>query len=99
MASVTASRRPPRILAIGGGGLGEVNAVLDRQAIEMSEREEPRVCLLPCTGPGASAQIARFYDVFGERAQPSHLPLDRAADTPDLIRRHLLAQDVVYAGG
>ena len=97
-AAATATRRPPRILAIGGG-LSEATAVLDRHAVEMSERDDPRICLLPCSGPGASEQIARFYDVFGGRAQPSHLPLDRATDSPDLIRRHLLAQDVVYAGG
>jgi dipeptidase E len=95
----TTPRRPPRILAIGGGGLSDATAVLDRHAIEMSERHDPRVCLLPSYGPDASEQIARFYDVFGGTSQPSHLPLDRAADPPDLIRRHLLAQDVVYVGG
>ena len=92
------ARRPPRILAIGGGGLGDAT-VIDRHAIELSERDDPRVCLLPAAGPGASEQIARFYDVFGGRAQPSHLALDRASNPPDLIRRHLLAQDVIYAGG
>src|SRR4051812_17289751 len=95
----TTGRRPPRILAIGGGGLTQDSARLDSHVLDLSERDEPRVCLLPTAGPGASAQIARFYDVFGGRAQPSHLPLDRACDPPDLIRRHLLAQDVVYAGG
>src|SRR4051794_16587902 len=95
----TTGRRPPRILAIGGGGLTEDSARLDSHVLDLSERDEPRVCLLPPAGPGASAQIARFYDVFGSRAQPSHLPLDRACDPPNLIRRHLLAQDVIYAGG
>jgi peptidase E len=95
----TAARRPPRILAIGGGGLSEGAAAIDRHAIELSERHEPRVCLLPSTGPAASEQIARFYDVFGARAQPSHVTLDRASNPPDLIRRHLLAQDVIYAAG
>jgi len=100
MAATTAtSRRPPRILAIGGGGLTTQAAELDRHVIALSERDDPRVCLLPAAGPGASDQIARFYDVFGGRAQPSHLPLDRASDPPDLIRRHLLAQDAIYAGG
>jgi dipeptidase E len=98
-AAITTGRRPPRILAIGGGGLTEASAELDSYVAELSERDEPRVCLLPTAGPDASAQIARFYDVFGGRAQPSHLSLDRASDPPDLIRRHLLAQDVVYAGG
>ena len=92
------SKRPPRILAIGGGGLGDATAI-DRHVIDMSERDTPRVCLLPAPGPAAREQVARFYDVFGGRAEPSHLPLDRASNPPDLIRRHLLAQDVVYAGG
>ena len=97
-ARATTARRPPRILAIGGAGLSDATAPLDRHAIEMSERDDPRVCLLPTPGPGATEQIARFYDVFGGRAQPSHLPLD-VATSPDLLRRHLLAQDVIYAGG
>ena len=95
----TTSRRPPRILAIGGGGLTDASGELDRYVAQLTERDEPRVCLLPTAGDEASAQIARFYDVFGARAQPSHLPLDRASDPPDLIRRHLLAQDAIYAGG
>ena len=98
-ATTITGRRPPRILAIGGGGLTEASSELDSYVVELSERADPRVCLLPTAGPDASAQIARFYDVFGGRAQPSHLSLDRASDPPDLIRRHLLAQDVVYAGG
>lgn len=98
-ATTTTARRPPRILAIGGGGLTESSAILDRHLLDLSEHDDPRVCLLPTVGPGATEQIARFYDVFGGRAQPSHLPLDRAAESPDLIRRHLLTQDVVYAGG
>jgi dipeptidase E len=93
------TRRPPRILAIGGGGLSERAAALDDYALELSERDQPRVCLLPSAGPAAGEQIARFYDVFGGRAHPSHLSLDRATTPPDLIRRHLLAQDVVYVGG
>jgi dipeptidase E len=100
MASATSTgRRPPRILAIGGGGLTEASGVLDSHLAELTERDDPRVCLLPTSEPGATAQIARFYDVFGGRAQPSHLSLDRASEPPDLIRRHLLAQDAVYAGG
>jgi dipeptidase E len=97
--STHTGRRPPRILAIGGGGLTHQAAQIDRHLVDLSERDDPRVCLLPAAGPDPAAQIARFYDVFGGRAEPSHLPLDRASDPPDLIRRHLLAQDVVYAGG
>jgi dipeptidase E len=98
-ASMATGRRPPRILAIGGGGLTDASGELDSYVAEMTERDEPRVCLLPTAGGDTSAQIARFYDVFGARAQPSHLSLDRASDPPDLIRRHLLAQDAIYAGG
>jgi peptidase E len=95
----TTTHRPPRILAIGGGGLSGAAAAVDGYALELSERDEPRVCLLPTPGPDASAQIARFYETFWYRARPSHLSLDSASNPPDLIRRHLLAQDVIYAGG
>ena len=98
-AQTTTGRRPPRILAIGGGGLTEASGELDSYVVDLSERDDPRICLLPSAGDDASAQVARFYDVFGGRAEPSHLTLDRASDPPDLIRRHLLAQDAVYAGG
>jgi peptidase E len=98
MATQTTTR-PRRVLAIGGGGLEPAGTELDQHLIELTEREDPRICLLPTGGPGGADQIARFYDVFGGRAEPSHLTLAQVAESPDLLRKHLLAQDAVYVGG
>jgi peptidase E len=91
--------RPPRILAIGGGGLEPSGELLDRHLIEMTEKSSPRVCLVPSSGPDAAEQTARFYELFGGVAEPSHLTLGAVAHSPELVRRHLLAQDAVYAAG
>jgi peptidase E len=94
-----ATRSTPTVLAIGGGGLSEAGELLDRHLIDLTERDSPRVCLIPTGGEDAADQIARFYDVYGGRAEPSHLTLGSVAHSPDLVRRHLLAQDAIYAGG
>ena len=97
--SQTTKRRPPRVLAIGGGGLNDSGELLDRHLVTMTERDSPRVCLVPSSGPEGPKQMKRFYDLFGGIAEPSHLTLGTVAHSPDLVRRHLLAQDAIYAGG
>lgn len=99
MVSQITKRRPPRVLAIGGGGLTGSAELLDRHLVELTERDSPRICLVPSSGPEGPKQMAQFYDTFGGIAEPSHLTLGTVAHSPDLVRRHLLAQDAIYAGG
>ena len=91
-----------RILALGGGGFA--NAVedwpLDELVPKLSARRRPRMCLLPTASGDPEHQIERFYRAFGPLGcELSHVSLFRLSGRPPNLRRHLLAQDVVYVGG
>ena len=91
-----------RIFAMGGGGftMEPGNPALDDYVLDLAVSAEPRICLLPTAGGDSEAQIARFYTAFsGRRCRPSHLSLFRLGDLRTTIRHHLLAQDIIYAGG
>jgi dipeptidase E len=93
-------RRPPQIIALGGGGFTEEpdNPALDRYVLQASGRELPRICFLPTAGGDNSSYVVKFYGAFpGGDCVPSHLPLfNRRTDD---VRAALLSQDVIYVGG
>jgi len=92
------SRRPPRLLALGGGGFTEPAArALDDFALSLTERERPRACLIPTATGDASAYVAAFYRTFAGRAQCSHVSL--FSREPGELRDLVLGQDLLYVGG
>jgi dipeptidase E len=94
--------RPTRLLALGGGGFTTSiqDLPLDRFPLDLCGADAPRVCLLPTAGGDAQHQIDRFYSVYRDTpAELSHVSLFRLGLRPPELRRHLLAQDVIYAGG
>ena len=60
---------------------------------------EPRVCFLPTASGDADHYLVRFYNAFRERARPSHVSLFRRERGVSDVRKHLLAQDLIYVGG
>ena len=96
-----AIRRP--IVAIGGGGF---TFDAGRSAVEehvialargVSGRERPRLSFIGTASGDHEAGIARFYEVFTDVAETSHLELfDRSVED---IPAYLLAQDAVFVGG
>jgi dipeptidase E len=94
--------RPRRILVIGGGGFTTSiqDLPLDHHALELSGVDQPRICLLPTASGDPEDQIKRFYAIFRDTgAELSHVSLFRLGDPPRPLPEHLLAQDVIYAGG
>jgi dipeptidase E len=88
------------IVALGGGGFGGAgdDAALDDFVLELAGQERPAVCFVPTASGDADSYVVRFHAAFPPgRARASHLPLF-ARDGRDL-RKHLLAQDVIYVGG
>jgi peptidase E len=79
-----------RIVAMGGGGFSASpggDPALDRYVLEVAERPNPRICLLPTASGDPEEQIQRFYRAYHDLpCEPTHLSL-------------LLGQDVIYAGG
>ena len=94
-------RRPPTILAMGGGGFtAAADPALDELVLRLAEAPCPRLCLLPTAGGDSEYQIRRFYETFGDRlCEPSHVSLFRLGRRPIPLREHLLAQDAIYVGG
>src|SRR5689334_8338922 len=92
-------RRPPQIIAVGGGGNAATgrDRRLDAYILRATGRSNPRVCFLPTATGDSDAYISRYYKSFGtHRCQPTHVPLFRR--TPDL-EQALLTQDLIYVGG
>jgi peptidase E len=93
-----------RIVAMGGGGFSGgrhgTDPALDRYVLDVAERDNPRICLLPTASGDPEEQIQRFYRAFYELpCEPTHLSLFRLGTAPVELRALLLGQDVIYVGG
>jgi peptidase E len=97
------SRVERPIMVVGGGafGLDAAGGALEDQWLALARgirgRDRPRVCLIPTATGDDEAVIEHFHDVFGKRADTSHLELfDR---TVEHVEGLLLAQDAIYVYG
>src|SRR3954471_10905414 len=91
-----------RIVAMGGGGFSASpgDPALDRYLLDVAERPQPRICLLPTASGDPEEQIGRFYRAYHDLpCEPTHLSLFRLGTKPVDLRTLLLGQDVIYAGG
>jgi dipeptidase E len=92
-----------RIVAMGGGGFStgsHGDPPLDRYVLDVAERPQPRICLLPTASGDPEEQIQRFYRAYHDLpCEPTHLSLFRLGTKPVDLRALLLGQDVIYAGG
>lgn len=90
--------RPPRIVALGGGGWSDGSAPgLDALVLGLTGRRRPRVCFLPTASGDSEVYVTRFFDAFATRTEASWLPLFQRRDHD--LRKVILDQDVVYVGG
>jgi dipeptidase E len=85
------------VVGLGGGGFSDGGDALDEFVLGLAETERPRICFLPTASADSAEYVARFYEAFRERAEPSHLELFGRPRRD--IRDFLLGQDVVYVGG
>jgi peptidase E len=95
-------RRPPQIVAFGGGGFSMEwgNPLLDDYVLSLARVRRPKVCFLPTASGDADHYVVRFYRAFSaSRCEPSHISLFRRETGVGDPRAHLLAQDVIYVGG
>jgi len=88
------------IVAMGGGGflMEPETPALDDYALALTNKEHPRVCLLPTASGDADRVIDAFYSAFPrERALAMHLSLFRRQRGD--LRRRLMDNDMIYVGG
>jgi peptidase E len=90
------------VLAIGGFGVPDADPArpprLVEHALELSGRQNPRVCVLNTAMGDDPGTFVRMYSRLSGSARTSHLqlfPMPNVADPADL----LLAQDVIFVGG
>lgn len=92
-----------RILALGGHEFDRRhtgNDAICDLIVDLAESSHPRICLLPTASGDREDQIGNFRRAFGERdCEPSSISLFRRGLERIDLREHLLAQDVIYAGG
>ncbi len=91
-----------RILVLGGHEFNRRsgNDAIVEAVVELADSSRPRVCLLPTASGDPEDQIASFRRSFGDRGcVPSSISLFRLGIDRIDVRQHLMAQDVIYAGG
>ena len=91
-----------RIVALGGHEFTRHPDHLPvvRHLLALTGADNPRVCLIPTAGGDDSAAIANFYLALdGADYRPSHVSLFRRERERLDLRRHLLAQDLIYVTG
>ncbi|MEA2421830.1 MAG: dipeptidase, partial [Thermoleophilaceae bacterium] len=75
---------------MGGGGFSASpggDPALDRYVLEVAERPNPRICLLPTASGDPEEQIQRFYRAYHDLpCEPTHLSLFRLGTKPVDLR-------------
>ncbi|MFB4159589.1 Type 1 glutamine amidotransferase-like domain-containing protein [Geomicrobium sp. JSM 1781026] len=89
-----------QIIALGGGGFSMEpdNPLLDEYILNQSDKERPKICLVPTASGDSEGYVARFYAAFERlHCEPSHLSLFRPPKRD--LRAWILDKDIVYVGG
>lgn len=86
------------IVAMGGGGFGSGNSMLDRYALSLVTAERPKVCFIPTASGDDAGYTLEFYKAYSSYGcEPFVLNLF-SREVAD-IRSYLLGMDMVYVGG
>ena len=94
------SKRPPQIVAMGGGGflMEPTNPRLDDYVLGLTGAARPKIAYLGTAGADSAWGSDRFRWCFqAPRAHPTVIPLFLRDATP--LRDTVLAQDAIYVGG
>lgn len=86
------------VVAIGGGGFlyGDRFRALDDYVLEVTGRDNPRICFLPTPCGDHPEFIEKFYEAFAGRGRLSHATLFITRGTEARPQAHLLDQDLIY---
>mgnify|MGYP001256337321 CR=1 FL=1 len=92
--------RPPRIVAMGGGGFSMEpdNLALDRHVLALTGKPRPKIAFVPTASGDADSYIQKFNAAFATLdCEPSILSLFKPAYSD--LRDFVMAQDAIYVGG
>lgn len=86
------------IVAMGGGGFGSGNPMLDRYALSLVASDRPRVCFIPTASGDDAGYSLEFYKAYGSYGCDPHVLNLFNREVKD-IRSFLQGMDMVYVGG
>lgn len=86
------------IVAMGGGGFGSGNPMLDRYALSLVDADRPNVCFIPTASGDDAGYTLEFYRAYSSYGCDPHV-LNLFNREVEDIRSFLLAMDMVYVGG
>ena len=87
----------PQIVACGGLGEDDESGRLIGFVLGLTEKERPRVCLVPTASSESPEYLLRFYENLSGHADCSHVsffPWPREG-----LREHVLSQDAIFVSG
>ena len=86
------------IVAMGGGGFGSGNSMLDRYALSLVDTDRPKVCFIPTASGDDAGYTLEFYKAYGSYGCEPHV-LNLFSREVEDIPSYLLGMDMVYVGG
>lgn len=86
------------IVAMGGGGFGSGNPMLDRYALSLVDADRPKVCFIPTASGDDAGYTLEFYKAYGSYGCDPHVLNLFNREVKD-IHSFLLGMDMVYVGG
>jgi peptidase E len=86
------------IVAMGGGGFGSGNPMLDRYALSLVDADRPKVCFIPTASGDDAGYTLEFYKAYGSYGCEPHV-LNLFPREVEDIAGFLLGMDMVYVGG
>ena len=92
----------PKIVAIGGGEIRELETVaIDKRIVELTGKTQPKALFIPTASSDASGYIDTFEKVYGEHlgCQTRALTLIQNPPSFDEMSALVLDSDLVYVGG
>jgi len=91
--------RPRRIVAMGGGSVGDgrLHPLMNAYLLGLTGASRPRVCFVPTASADDRFSVTGFFDDYAGRADASWLPLFGRRDAD--LRARILDQDLVLVWG
>lgn len=86
------------LVAMGGGGFGSGNPMLDRYALSLVNADRPKVCFIPTASGDDAGYTLEFYKAYSSYGCDPHV-LNLFNREVEDIRSFLLDMDMVYVGG
>lgn len=86
------------IVAMGGGGFGSGNPMLDRYALSLVDTDRPKVCFVPTASGDDPGYTLEFYKAYSSYGCDPHVLTLFNREVAD-IRSFLLDMDMIYVGG